>query len=701
MDYSNTSYEDLEACDKVKYRLSHAVSATKLKFQNFNEFDKVYHQSGIEQQTNAQMHNPYSWSSVETITPRLVARKPKVLYSPLQSDSDLQQSQAKDQTALFNYWYAKDRVFSKLVSWVKGSQIYGTDHVKIYWKTETTNRKKYEYGDDGLPKVDSKSKKLAITTEESITFDDPTLENVSIYHLFVDPSATSLYDARWVIHRYYKTITELREAMENGKPIYQNLDELEGHIRSTIDSDSPEDSLRHQYAFLRRNRVDKSIDIVTILEMWDIEKGTMVTIAEGEFEIRPQQVFPFWHGRAPFVRLVDSLVPGEYYGKGEIEPVLNQQYALDTMDSLVIDNAIQQQQDMWKISGNIDESELQKRPNGVIHFNANLGESIDQIVTPDLIKPGLEVREQLKSDMQQGLGITDYTQGADSTVDRTATGTNIKAQSANARFAHKIQLFEEAIEEVGFQVMALYQQFMTEEKIVEVLDEMGKKTIKRLTPAQIAGEFNVTVEAGSSAPVDKDAQREDALTLYQLMQPIQDPQVQFQLTKELVQTFNFPDLLQSINQYFNSQQSGSPDPALAAAQQQHDQKMQQADQQHQMNLQQQAQQHQQELALAQQHHQETAQLAMQQMQATAQTKQAEVASRLEIEKMKLINSQVQKNQAPPAPHISEVLPFQYLPPESQDALLTSVGLPGGAVKQSSAEQKAAAKQPLVSSNLSK
>lgn len=672
MNETTTPYESLDLPGKVKNRLGNAVSLTKLKFQMFTEFDKVFNQSGMDQDANAQIHNPYSWSTIETITPRLVAKKPTVTYSPATPDNQQQEMTSKAMQGLFDHWYVKDKVFTKLVSWVKASELYGTSHVKLYWKTEKKIVKSYEYGEDGLPKLDGK--KLAVKEEEITTFDDPTLENVNIYHLFVDPNATDLSNARWVIHRYYKTVDELESVLENGKPVYKNLDQLRNHLKQTIDSDSPEDSLRHEYSFLRRNRVDKTVDLVTCLEMWDMEDNTVCTIAEGEIIIRPKQPLPFWHGRLPFVRLLDSVVPHEYYGKGEIEPVLKQQYALDTMDSLVVDNAIELQMNMWKVSGDIDESELRSRPNGVIHFDATLGESVEEVTRPNIIAPGLQAREQLKADMQQALGITDYTQGADSTADRTATGTNIKAQSQNARFAHKIQLFEEALEEVGYQVMALYQQFMTEPKDIKVQGSQGNPQQVRLTPQQIAGQFTSKVEAGSSSPVDKDAQREDALNLYQLLGHVQDPEIQYQLTRELVQTFNFPGLMQAVErshqqQTEQGQQGGPQDPVIAQRDQQHQQQLAQADQQHQMNLQHQEQQHQQQI----------------------QMKLAEMQNKLEIEKMKTHNAMIQKQQAP---HVTEFMAFKDMPAVAKDALLTSVGLPAGA----QSEQQNQADQALQAKN---
>jgi hypothetical protein len=47
MDHPTTPYQDLDLPGRVRRRLGNAVSLTKLKFQLFNEFDKVYNQSGL------------------------------------------------------------------------------------------------------------------------------------------------------------------------------------------------------------------------------------------------------------------------------------------------------------------------------------------------------------------------------------------------------------------------------------------------------------------------------------------------------------------------------------------------------------------------------------------------------------------------------------------------------------------------------
>lgn len=665
--------EDLDIPALTKKRLDLAVTNTKDKFQRFNEFDAIMNAQGIDQEGNAQMHNPYSWSTVETIVTRELARVPSVNFSSRVPNDPQADLKSKQKQALWDEWYDKSNFFMTAVPWAKEALAYGTSILKVTWKTQTQEVSKYRYDESGLPALKEGTDEYDTETVEVTKYDDPYPEHVDPYHFFVDPNATSLEDARWVIHRYLKTYEELEDETVGGKPLYDNLDELKDRLTALSVTDtnmSPEDAVRHEYAYGRRSREDSTVDHFLCYEMWDKEAGTMCVVAAGEVVIR-EQPWPYWHGKFPFVRQIDSIVPHEFYGKGEIEPVLHQQYALDTMDSIVTDNAVELQENMWKVSGSIDETELVRRPNGVIHYDKTLGEDVEPIEMPNILAPGLQVREQYKSDMQQALGITDYTQAADSTIDRTATGTNLKSQQQNARFQHKIQLFENAVEEVAWQVMSLYQQYVTQPRLLQIEGPDGQKFPVYASPQDLASDFSVKVRAGSTAPLDKTAQRQDALELYQLFSQYPDPGVQFQAARELVATFDeFPLLLQAIEKS-GAQQGGQADPQLAQAQQQHEQQMQAQQQQAQAQMAQQAQMHQQQMQLK---------------MAELNQKNQALQGQMQLEQTKQQTAAISKQ--PQAPHISEIIPFQNMPAVAQDALLKEVGLPTGAV----AEQAQSAQQ---------
>ena len=517
----------------LKSRIQLGINNTKNKFEVFNNCDAVYHGSGKEQFTNSKIYNPYSWANIETIVPRMVAQRPSVEYKPREPQDEMS---SDIHTALFEYWWNKDQAFEKVVSWIKNALIYGTGVAKLYWKNTEREVTSYEFNQMGKPLIDENGE--FITKTEKITeTDDPCMEVVNIYDFFVDPEATDIQDAEWVIHRYYKSLAELEEA-----GYYENLKKLKRYI-SKIEK-SPEETERHELAFGHRGEQDDTVDKIEIWEMWD--RDGLTVMAAGEVVIR-EQSNPFWHGQKPFIALKDSIVPHEFYGKGEIEPVIKLQHALNTIQNQIMDNRTQTLMNMWKVTGeNVDESELVFRPNGVIHLSSEY-EKVDPIVPPDLTANAQKDLSLIKSDIQQALGIYDYTKGADSGTNKTATGISLVQEAANARFNHKIQLLEEALKTLGEMVLALYQQFITDEKVLRVVGKRGEEFV-RVIPAEIAGQYDCVPEAGSTLLIDKQKEREDIMQLYSVFAQEPFENLKMELKRKILEKFGMEALEDALDQ---------------------------------------------------------------------------------------------------------------------------------------------------------
>jgi hypothetical protein len=538
---------------RLKKRIQHALNAQRPKFDLFVLLDEVYHVKGKDQQGTAQIHAPDSWSHVETVAPRMVARRPTVIYKPRE---DSNESGADANQALFNYWWDKDNAFTKTVATVKGGLRHGTKLVRWYWKTEKGRVRSYIYGEDGRPVLEAQvvrgedgsiqgitplaylpeealtNSKFAEQSEEVVTHDDPCMELISSYDFFIDPEATSIQEAAWIIFRFRKGIQELKSY---GK--YQNLDEVEAAIKE-LDEESSHAAQSRKYADLGTLEADDTIDRITCWEMW--EKGPngiqKCTVSHGLL-IEPVQDNPYWHGRYPFSRYLDSIVDGEFWGKGELEPVLTMQWTLDTLMSMDLDNRTLALDPKWKVSGDVDEAEIFE--GNVIHVDEKMGRDANPVEVPDFTGSSQAGIAGVRETMQKALGIYDYAKGGTEGPSDTATGISAVIEAANARFNLKIQHLEEFIKEMGFFVMSLYQQHLTDEKLIRVMGEDGVEEVVRLSPADIAGMYDIDVESGSSKPANRDAEREAALQVYGLVsQAIPDPQFQTEALKFVLSKFD-------------------------------------------------------------------------------------------------------------------------------------------------------------------
>jgi len=123
------------------------------------------------------------------------------------------------------------------------------------------------------------------------------------------------------------------------------------------------------------------------------------------------------------------------------------------------------------------------------------------------------------SDIDRVTGLSDYQRGILPEVRRTATEASILQGVADSRAAEKLTLIEKGIATVAFRLIKLAQQFMTEEQTVRVTDKRGAWAWVNFDSEYIDGEFDFTVEAGSTVPQNEGFRRQRALQLVDAMAP--------------------------------------------------------------------------------------------------------------------------------------------------------------------------------------
>lgn len=522
---------DLKSTIEKRYETAQTNQSNKFKL--FNAIDDVLNQKAKDLTNNAKLGSPYAWAAVETVVPRLVAKDPNIEYQP-REESD--QDKSQNASDLFKYWAQKVNLFNYLTEWAKVSASYGTGVLKLIWKTDTRDIKKFVYDEFGMPVIDEMTGEYATQTETITVFDDPHPEIVSNNYIFYSPGATSPRNANWVIHRYWKTLDELKKENEHSK-IYKDLNQI-GNYKGK--DHSPEEKKRHESFGYGNEENDDTVKIVEILEMWDRETGRQSMLANGETIIMDRE-FPYWHGQLPFIKLVDSIVPYEWFGKGEVEPIIKDIYVIDTLTNQRLDELTGILK-KWKIKGEVDEEELYE-PDLPIHVSDM--DDAELVNFPNATADNLNEVKTREASIQNTLGIQDYTANADTQADRTAQGMTIKAEQLNARFNHKTQLFEAALKELGDMVLALYQQFLTSERAIRIIGDTGVE-FKNITPQDIAGEFDCIPEAGSTQPVDRNMEKQESLNAKTIFQG--SPFVkQDELEKKTLEKF-FPKDFQTIMQ---------------------------------------------------------------------------------------------------------------------------------------------------------
>lgn len=484
--------------EEISDKLELAKENQRSRFEKFNDFDYVYHSRLKKPDPNvpSKVVNPVVWSFIETIVTRMLSKNPKITYKPRERDDKVQADLLSE---LFDYWWQKSGAYIKIVSWVKDALIYGTGIVKVDWHTSPTRiAKAYETDEISGEALLDDNGEFVVREEEVVDYDDPRITNVNIYDFYFDPNAQDIDDAEWVLHQYYVSYADL----ENRGDYYdsKSLKKLKRMQSDNGDNESDMyDRTRRDAAGFTDQNDYRSKDKIKIWEYWENDRCVVIA---NESVVLKDRSNPFWHGKKPFVRIVDYIVPLEFYGKGEIEPIEKMFYALQTVINQRITNVSQILSPVWLANGNVDDYELQFIPNNIIHVD-NIGTDVATLRPNDVTSSSYQEQSVIIETMQRALGVTDYVQGLQ-TPGQTAAEVQVKTSQANARFAHKVQIMEEmGLKRIGDLVYSLYQQYITTEKTVRVAGEKGEKFV-RITPRDLVGHFDVIPESSSTVEVDEE-----------------------------------------------------------------------------------------------------------------------------------------------------------------------------------------------------
>lgn len=427
----------------------------------------------------AKVFDPRIFRIIETITPRMVANEPTGTFYPREGGDVVT---AHILSALMKYDWYRAEMFPKLVRFVKAMLIFGTAFGRTYWDFRETDRIRM------IPKTINGRLVWAAKDKEKVkvtAFDGPNFEVLNVYDCYPDPNATDLHSMRWFIYRRFKTLEELKsENISRGYEFYKNLDQLEtayanknkktegnaGGVTEDLQFREHRRTMMNNQEFLGKDESNRDIVILTRFtrDGWcDIcpEYGNLV-IREIEN--------PFFHGDLPIVYGVDYVYPGELFGMGEIEPVERIQRAINAVLNQRLDNVQLTLDVMWKVrkGAGVDLHTLISEPGNIVTTD-DLS-AVEPLQIPDVTGATfVQTMNYLTSAMQNGSGVTDYTIGIgnDSNVaNKTATGTRLIQQEANAQFKLKIQLFNKmVVERIANQWKDLRVQFTTEEQKLRIL----------------------------------------------------------------------------------------------------------------------------------------------------------------------------------------------------------------------------------------
>lgn len=443
---------------------------------------------------------PMCFSTVETLTSALFGSKPKYNYVPPQ---DKQDQNTDILNGLLDFYWDKDQWSLKNINTGRCMLKLGTSIDYYMW-------------------VD----------------DHPVKINIPIRDFFIDPTATSLENARYMGRRYLTTKKELEsfEVIDLDNPVIET-DPDTGEQTTTYRMKKKYKGLNRLDAYKTLEKTDKEEkdmwygstlsdppeDQVEVLEYWTKDKtisvanrSVVIEDAENYFKAKARaNGVKYPKGLMPFNDARDYVDESLFYAKGEIDFiatqqeylndltrqysdaigfVANQMYTLDPRYATMIDKI----ENIMGAVYPVEKDALIPIPHGTIP-----NDIFNQI-------------QNIKNEIRETTGANEIVKGAPA-EGGNATATEINAQVAGA--GQRIGLKVTQLENGYFHreariVLEMVKLYVTEPMMIRIIGKDGAHW-EQFDPAQFQGEYEPRVQLDISIQQKKQQQSNEAANLLQ------------------------------------------------------------------------------------------------------------------------------------------------------------------------------------------
>ena len=351
-------------------------------------------------------------------------------------------------------------------------------------------------------------------TRMEIVEDQAFVERISPFDMLVDPEATCLEDAKWIVQRIVRPLHEVKKDKRFKRSVRQGL-EADSGVRYRWNNDTE----REEYSDL--------VERVSIFQYYNIEDGTMCVLSQtgSDFLLDPTPM-PYSFGH-PYVMLRNYDVPDTFYPIGDLSQIESLQEELNKTRSQMVNHRkryarkyLYHERSFGPEGREALESDEDGRFVPVVDENRNLGDIVVPLAQTPLAPEMYNHSHLIEADINTVSGVSEYQRGQMPETRRTATEASIIADAGNARAADKLATIEIIISKVARMVMQLMQQYMTEAQMIRVTGKDDQEYFIAYTRDDIIGEYDFSVEGGSTKPLNETARRHQAVALMHAMAPL-------------------------------------------------------------------------------------------------------------------------------------------------------------------------------------
>ena len=475
-----------------------------------------------------------AFSTVNVIAPSVSVNHPKVVVTP--NDPENSDRAAFVEAVINHVWRHHDfrKPFRRSV---KDFLIFGHGWLKVGWQfLEQERTLGEEEREDMINEANLEADAFAMANPElagdlpsdeeiaanitntamMIVEDQPFVERISPFDMFVDPEATCLEDANWIAQRIVRPLEEAKKDKR-----------YKASARKKLDADNILYPLNSPTSRQQQEEYLYDEERTVVFEFYDIVNNTISVLAQSgdEFLVDPTPM-PYVYGQ-PFVMLRNYDIPDFFYPMGDLESIESLQLELDKTRTQLINarkryarKYLYHERSFGPEGREALESDQDGRLVPVVDENKPLQEVVVPMPQTPLSPEIYNTSAIIEQDINTVSGVSEYARGSMPEIRRTATEASIIADAGNARAADKLAIIEISIGQLARRVIQLMQQFMTGEQMARIAGKGGQDMFFTYSRDDIIGEFDFTVEGGATQPINDTIRKTQAVSLLNAMAPL-------------------------------------------------------------------------------------------------------------------------------------------------------------------------------------
>jgi len=441
----------------------------------------------------------YIFQVVETLTANVVDPAPRWSVRPQPRMASPQEIQmlnagARANELLLNEQIRIDHLAEKKSAFAKQAFIANMSVWKTYWKYEQGVTRSQQVVTEQDSATGLMVQRVKTVESKGPVKDDPTAELVDVRDFVVHQGAVSLDKAQRVTHRCYYSFDELKRLEQQG--VYgpsaggESVDILKDAGSFKTDATTRETELFSS---------DRTKDQIEVLEQWRRQPdGSLRVVAVGNRNVLLRDApSPFWHNEFPFVICTPVPDIGRIPGISLVGQIADLQDAAWALLNQRMDNTELLNNAIVLIRDDLENTDQLEWAPGAQWFVQDPSQVRTLDVNPISAQISLAAEDKLKQDLQNIpgaapslLGQADQSAGA-----QTATEVSITANLAQRRIQIMKQQFRWSDARLGSQWLAMNQQFLSSERVVQSIGRDGAAAWEKIHPLAIQGQFYLDLDS--------------------------------------------------------------------------------------------------------------------------------------------------------------------------------------------------------------